>query len=195
VTCSRSEIFCVRCKILIFTHFPLRKYRKPETFEPRSHLQCVWGTFVRNVQAQYRFHPVSLLRAFSVFIHERPNLPNCIYYCKKIVLFFFSFLFVSLSVSHYWEYGCRENNGTPNLHAFIRFGLLWVRNSVLVCVCLCMDKCASLAPERLDGFYSYSVFTKLIAIFRCPLNSPARKTGALHLNHKTQNGDCLENGI
>jgi hypothetical protein len=53
---------------------------------------------------------------------------------------------------------------------------------------------ASLAPEQLDGFYSYSVFSSS-SIGRCPMNVtiPAPKLGALQMGFKTQNGDFLEN--
>jgi hypothetical protein len=45
-----------------------------------------------------------------------------------------------------------------------------------VCMYICM--CASLAPGRLDGFYSYSVFKSLFIIGQCPvnMNNPAPKT-------------------
>jgi hypothetical protein len=52
--------------------------------------------------------------------------------------------------------------------------------------------CAFLLPERLDGFYSYSVFKTLPVIGRFPINMniPVTKIGAL----KTQNSYFLYNG-
>jgi hypothetical protein len=61
--------------------------------------------------------------------------------------------------------------------------------------------CASPAPERLDGFYSYSVIKNLSVIARCPVNMNlkscmnilAPKNGALSDGLLKQNGDFLEN--
>jgi hypothetical protein len=60
-----------------------------------------------------------------------------------------------------------------------------------------MDVGASLAPERLDGFYSYLIFKSLTSIGRCPMdmNIPAQKIRALQMGPKTQNDDLLENGF
>jgi hypothetical protein len=53
----------------------------------------------------------------------------------------------------------------------------------------------SLAPERTDAFYSYSVFKRLSVIVWCPMymNIIAPKTGALQMGSKTLNDDFLEN--
>jgi hypothetical protein len=53
------------------------------------------------------------------------------------------------------------------------------RLSVSICICMC----ALLAPEWLDGFYSYSVFKGLSALCQCPMNSKilVPKTEALVL--------------
>jgi hypothetical protein len=60
---------------------------------------------------------------------------------------------------------------------------------------LCMYMCPSLAPERLDRFYSYSVLKNLSTIRRSPasMNIPTPKRGALQKSPKTRNGDFLEN--
>jgi hypothetical protein len=53
---------------------------------------------------------------------------------------------------------------------------------------------ASLVPERLDGFYSYSAFLSISVIGRCQVNVniPALQIGAIHMGPKTQNGDFLK---
>jgi hypothetical protein len=53
--------------------------------------------------------------------------------------------------------------------------------------------CASLVPERLDGFYSYFVFQNLSVIGRCPMDTKilAPKIVALQVGRKIRNGDFL----
>lgn len=54
---------------------------------------------------------------------------------------------------------------------------------------------ASLASERLEGFYSYTAFKSLSIIGRFPVNMniPAAKTGAVLLGPHPQNAGFLEN--
>jgi hypothetical protein len=58
-----------------------------------------------------------------------------------------------------------------------------------VCVCTLM------APEQLDGFYSYSIFMSLTIIGRCSVNVNilTSKTEAFHSDPQRQNCNFLEN--
>jgi hypothetical protein len=51
--------------------------------------------------------------------------------------------------------------------------------------------CPTLASERLNGFYLYSVFIHCRSVL--DLNVPGPNIGDLQMNPKTQNGDFLEN--
>jgi hypothetical protein len=60
-----------------------------------------------------------------------------------------------------------------------------------------MCGCALLLSERLDNFYSYSIFKNLSILGgQCSvnINIPAPKIGAFQMSPKTQNGDFLKNG-
>jgi hypothetical protein len=63
-----------------------------------------------------------------------------------------------------------------------------------VCLHVCMN--VSLAPERLNGFYSYSIFESLSIISRCSVNMdiPSLKILALQMGIKTQNYGFLKKG-
>jgi hypothetical protein len=55
----------------------------------------------------------------------------------------------------------------------------------MLCVCMCLYACVPrLEPERLHGFYSYSEFTRLANIGRCPVNKDilVSKIGALQMS-------------
>jgi hypothetical protein len=63
----------------------------------------------------------------------------------------------------------------------------------MLCVCLC----APVAPERLDGFYSYSIFKSLLVISLYPvdMNILAPQIRVLNRPHpRTQNCNFVENG-
>jgi hypothetical protein len=68
--------------------------------------------------------------------------------------------------------------------------------SIYLSVCMQRWLCALLAPQRLDGFYSYLELKSLSTVGRCSvnLNSPAPKLETLERGPKTQNGNFLENG-
>jgi hypothetical protein len=53
---------------------------------------------------------------------------------------------------------------------------------------------ASLVPEQLDGFYWYLIFKNFAILCQrlVNLNIPARKIGALSVNHKIENGYFLK---
>jgi hypothetical protein len=63
-----------------------------------------------------------------------------------------------------------------------------------VCLCVCMN--VSLAPEHLNGFYSYSISESLSILRRCPVNVgiPSPKILALQMGVKPQNCGFLKKG-
>jgi hypothetical protein len=60
-------------------------------------------------------------------------------------------------------------------------------------LCVCLSIRVRLAPERLDGFCSYSVFEGLPVRHRCPtdVNVLTLKVGGLHRGPQTQNCDWI----
>jgi hypothetical protein len=125
----------------------------------------------------------------------------CMYFCMCVCMYSCMYVLVCMYVCMHacmYSYVCMY----VCVHACM---YSYVCMYVYVCVCMyaCMQACmcvctyvmcASLAPERLEGFCSYSALKEFIRYRSVKMNILDPKLGSLQLSPKKQDDNCLKNG-